>query len=57
MARKKKVKKIVEVAELKPAISDLPKTYQCRGCKLQFPALQGQSKCSECGREDTFRIG
>jgi rRNA maturation endonuclease Nob1 len=54
MARKKKVKKIVEVADLKPAISDLPRTYQCRGCKAQFPALDGV--CKSCGRTDAFRI-
>ena len=54
MSKKKKVKKIVEVAESTPAISDVEHTYQCRGCKKQFPA--GDSKCPQCGREDTFRV-
>ena len=54
---KKVTKKALEekVVETPPTpIIEPTKTYQCRGCKKQFPA--GDSKCPQCGREDTFRI-
>jgi len=56
MAKKKTSKKVLkeEVAIAPPPILDPPKTYQCRGCKKQFPAVD--SKCPQCGREDTFRV-
>ena len=57
MFKKKTKKKVLKekVGPLPPTpIIEPTKTYQCRGCKTQFPALDGV--CKDCGRTDAFRI-